>query len=743
MALRDKQAFFEQLDACRSCDDDEDALGIEEQALRQKCRDFYYAAAPAPPILSTKSRPPGPRPRRTTSDPVFKSANTELEIIAVTPRYTRSTTAGPSLLHDSTIIPETEQPSKGRIRQETHPPPAGVLRSQSNLEPSPSVAITKRKRSDSLQMKPSSEQIFKGLSFFYIPNNDISPARRSKITKAREHGASWTKSSADATHVIADKGLLYADIRPFLDDNLTSSSVIFVNEDYPIECIRRRIVFDPKLTVEKRRYGVPGGPELTEEPTISQSLTQDSDRSLQIKSRQNAPAAVNSTPESTQESVMVVPSSQAEDTQSLKPATELTGGTALHADPKPHGMAQASIFTDELMACIDAVLDDPEKHEYLDETGSDTQGSENEGPLKKKRKWGPASMENSGNNAIDYDAFICMKGGTKGREHRGPNANTVKLLEEMAEEHSIWNETWRVQSYRKAIATLRRQPKRVATAKEAAALPNIGSSLADHIEEIARTGRFQKLEQIREEPSRAALKTFYNIYGVGVPTAMKWVELGYRTLDDLRCKARLSTNQKIGLEHYDDLLTRIPRVEVKALGDYVKDVAATIDPAVELIIGGSYRRGAESSGDIDLIVTKNGTTSSQDLVPFLNKLTDTLTVKGFLTAALASHRHDGGNMWHGCCVLPDTAFPGPREDYRPTWRRIDFLLVPQTEIGAALIYFTGNDLFNRSIRLLARKKHMKLNHRGLSGLGVQEGRDEKKIFEILGVRWREPHERWC
>jgi DNA polymerase IV len=77
-------------------------------------------------------------------------------------------------------------------------------------------------------------------------------------------------------------------------------------------------------------------------------------------------------------------------------------------------------------------------------------------------------------------------------------------------------------------------------------------------------------------------------------------------------------------------------------------------------------------------------------------------------------------------------------------------------MGAALIYFTGNDIFNRSIRLLASKKGMRLNQRGLyrdvmrgpSRVKVTEGqlvegRDEKKIFEILGVRWREPHERWC
>lgn len=81
---------------------------------------------------------------------------------------------------------------------------------------------------------------------------------------------------------------------------------------------------------------------------------------------------------------------------------------------------------------------------------------------------------------------------------------------------------------------------------------------------------------------------------------------------------------------------------------------------------------------------------------------------------------------------------------------------PETEYGAALIYFTGNDIFNRSIRLLASRKSMRLNQRGLYKDVIRgskrekltegelvEGKSEKRIFEILGVQWREPHERWC
>ncbi|KAI0505256.1 hypothetical protein F5B22DRAFT_628393 [Xylaria bambusicola] len=759
--LTEKVAFFEQLDACRNFDEESDALSTEEQTLRQESKAFHAAAAAAAAVAkSTKpaestshlvkplrfptTRLPPSHHRRTASDPAPKPVDKELEIIAVTPvnnrpnlsRIVPATTASSPVRETSindSIIPETErQPNTRRTRSGIHQT-TRVLRSQSNLEPSPSVSMAKRKRSQPLKMAPESKQIFKGLFFFYIPNDDIDPARKMRIKKAQEYGATWTQNSAKATHVIVDERLSYDDIKSTLDDNLTSPSIVLVNAHYPIECCKRAVIIDPNPTVEKYRYGVPGDPGLTNNPTKEpiapeQPGTQDSNMSLQIKQRRDRKFTAFNSPESSQGGSDLIPSSHPEETRASKPGS------------KPSkGKAKAAPVVDDLTACIDEVLEDLEKG--LDNNDQDGSDSEDDTSQSKKRR-----LRSSGDNAkpkFRQNAFMCMRGGTRGKKINGPNAETIRLLEEMLGEHQLSNDQWKVQSYQKCISTLRQQSKRIKTAKEARALTNIGSSLAEHIEEIVTTGRFQKLEEIRREPTREALKLFSNVYGVGIPTAMKWVELGYRTVDDLRTKANLSTNQRIGVDHYDDLLTRIPRAEVKALGDHVKDVAATIDPSIELIIGGSHRRGAESSGDIDLIVTKTGTTSTQDLVPFLDKLVDKLTKDGFLTACLASHRHDGGNKWHGCCVLPRTAFPGPKREYNPIWRRIDFLLVPAAEIGAALIYFTGNDLFNRSMRLLARKKNMKLNHRGLFGVGVSEGKDEKKIFEILGVQWREPHERWC
>ena len=120
--------------------------------------------------------------------------------------------------------------------------------------------------------------------------------------------------------------------------------------------------------------------------------------------------------------------------------------------------------------------------------------------------------------------------------------------------------------------------------------------------------------------------------------------------------------------------------------------------------------------------------------------------QGFLKAELAaSHSRDDGSKWHGACALGS----GP-------WRRLDLLYVPSEELGAALIYWTGNDIFNRSVRLLAGWKGMRLNQHGLykdvmRGKGrvkvtegqLLESKSEERIFELLGVPYWPPEHRKC
>ena len=144
------------------------------------------------------------------------------------------------------------------------------------------------------------------------------------------------------------------------------------------------------------------------------------------------------------------------------------------------------------------------------------------------------------------------------------------------------------------------------------------------------------------------------------------------------------------------------------------------------------------------MITKQDVTAAQ-LMSLMVPLVDSLYHCKFLTPTLATSHSDDGSKWHGVSKLPDGLH-----------RRLDLLFVPWNERGAALIYFTGNDVFNRSLRLLASKKGMGLNQRGLfkdtlRGPGrVKLARgtciaseSEEEIFRILGVPWRPPELRNC
>ncbi|TKA80421.1 hypothetical protein B0A55_03390 [Friedmanniomyces simplex] len=389
----------------------------------------------------------------------------------------------------------------------------------------------------------------------------------------------------------------------------------------------------------------------------------------------------------------------------------------------------------------------------LDDEGEDaSRPTSSEGPTtddEEQREPGFTLLKKTSKRRAKYqtfqDKFQCMQKHTAGTSN-GPNATTITILQQMADYYGQTGDEWRIRAYRKAIATLRNHPTKVSTREEALALPQIGERLACKIEEIATTNRLRRLDNAKAEPTDQILQTFMQVYGAGLAKASEWVAQGYKTLDELLEKASLSENQKIGITHYEDFNSRIPRAEVEQHGAVVRQALHKIDPAFEVIAGGSYRRGAATSGDIDCLITRPDTGSAHLRAVILEQLVPTLAATGFLVAALAASGKDDGSKWHGAsCLLG-----------RKSWRRIDLLLVPSDELGAALIYFTGNDIFNRSMRLLASTKEMRLNQRGLykeclRGYGREklsegtlvEGKDEKRIFEVLGVPWRVPEHRIC
>jgi DNA polymerase IV len=487
-----------------------------------------------------------------------------------------------------------------------------------------------------------------------------------------------------------------------------------VRESWPSDCIDKKKLVDTKLP----EYIVPSVPREegvdkshdsgdTEDRLQRGTIEGDGSRSRTNKSPQTKRAGLDSSSPS--------PVSKRHRSQSLSKDRNTQWRT-----PRSDESVQRNM--DEL----DKLMEDSRFEYQAEKMISDYEDGSDSGheAVPKKYRRGPR-----------FDTFACMQ--AVGQDEDNPNRHTMRLLSMLQSYYENTGDQFRAISYRKAIITLRRQKKLIRNAKDALKIPGIGGSIAQKIEEAVNTGTIRKLENVKKEPRSQVFSQLLNIYGVGNVIAEKWYNQGVRSLEDVAKRDDLTVNQRKGLEHYEEFLERIPRDLVTEYYNRAIEPLKTIDPNAETYCMGSHRRGQMDCGDIDIILTKKGAEFSE-LQEIQVKWLAALFEEKF-----AKHTFGGGGpydkRWLGAVALEDNK-----------WRRLDILLVQDVSLGAALIYYTGNDIFNRSIRLLASKKGYHLNGEGLwlpkkdgekKATTLIEARDEKKIFELLGVPYRLPTER--
>ncbi|KAJ7730231.1 DNA polymerase lambda [Mycena maculata] len=377
---------------------------------------------------------------------------------------------------------------------------------------------------------------------------------------------------------------------------------------------------------------------------------------------------------------------------------------------------------------------------------------------------GPDDSDSEGEGASDTDNEDIQDPGPapkrgwtcdnkEAQRKNGPNEMVAKKLEELMHLHKAKpgdDNHWRGLSYQKAVRAIRNYPYRIKSFNQALTIRGVAKKTALKIMEIIETGDLRRI-QYENTPDVQVRKIFQDIYGAGQVTAYKWYAAGCRTLDDLlagKGGVTLTEAQKIGIQFYDDINDRMPREEAKALFDLIKPIALGIDPKLEIQIMGSYRRGKADCGDIDIMITRcpdDGKTHAG----ILHHLLEALHEAKILTEDLALPEDPFGDeaIYRGLCRLPQF---GSRR------RRIDFLTIPWKSRGAALLYYTGDDIFNRCIRLKANKLGYSLNQKGLFAGVIRDPRNrtiklntgnlvasetEQEIFRLLDVPYQEPHER--
>lgn len=150
--------------------------------------------------------------------------------------------------------------------------------------------------------------------------------------------------------------------------------------------------------------------------------------------------------------------------------------------------------------------------------------------------------------------------------------------------------------------------------------------MASKIMEILESGKLKKVDEIVDEKTKV-LECFCNVWGAGPTTAENWYLLGYRTLEDLKCKAKLNKQQEIGLKFYNDFMERITREEVERIGSVVTEELKSVPGNCWAQLVGSYRRGKATCGDVDVMVVNPGPKKPVDI---LLQLTNRLRNKGIL-----------------------------------------------------------------------------------------------------------------
>ncbi len=265
-------------------------------------------------------------------------------------------------------------------------------------------------------------------------------------------------------------------------------------------------------------------------------------------------------------------------------------------------------------------------------------------------------------------------------------------------------------------------------------IKGVGKGIAERIDEILESGTLSELHVKNEKLD--VIDNLKSITGVGDVRAEKWYSMNIKSVEELKeaikTKVVKSTHHiDMGLKYYDDLKERIPRTEMNELKKVIETFIKAVDKELIFEICGSYRRGLETSGDIDILVSHPKYMKNICDEKFLTKIVKYMESTGFLIDYLTK---DGEKKYMGFCRL------NPKSKAR----RIDIRIIDYISYYAGVIYFTGSQHFNIEIRNKALECGMSLSEYGLQKLNNEELiflKSEEELFDILKIPYRKPIER--
>ena len=315
------------------------------------------------------------------------------------------------------------------------------------------------------------------------------------------------------------------------------------------------------------------------------------------------------------------------------------------------------------------------------------------------------------------------------------NITIARLLDETAALLEIdAADPFRIRSYRRAAEAVEQQTVQLSTLvsdpKQLLAISGIGKGMAANIVELVATGTMPLRTELLTKYKPTMLELL-RLPGMGPKTvALVWSALQVADIDGLEAAAKaghLTKLPRMGekfttklLKGIEDYRKNSSRFRIDQAYDHAERISALIRafPGIETITpAGSLRRGRETVGDLDLLVT--GPACEPDVV-----------------AAAVEH----------VATLPliDKLLARGQNKVSFTLRnnlQVDVRLLPRASYGAALQYFTGSKMHNVALRQRAIKRGLTLSEYALLRLEdnkIIASESEEAIYNALDLDYIPP-----
>lgn len=315
------------------------------------------------------------------------------------------------------------------------------------------------------------------------------------------------------------------------------------------------------------------------------------------------------------------------------------------------------------------------------------------------------------------------------------NASIAHLLTETADLMAIDGaDTFRILSYRRAAEAAEQTTVDlmavVSETEKLLEIPGIGKSMAANIQAIAASGSLPQRDQLVAK------------YGTGILELLKLPGMGPKTIALFWSAAQITSIDQLAEAIGDGRLAKLPRMGAKQLEKLKKGIedyrrsagrfrideaeeAATrlsayllaFDGIERVTPAGSLRRGRETAGDLDLLVTG--------------------------PACQPSHCEPAVEYVAAYPGIQSMIAKGENKVsfYLANSLQVDVRLLPSESYGAALQYFTGSKAHNVSLRQRALKMGYTLSEWSLARLddgSTVAAATEEEIYSALAMDWMPP-----